>query len=451
VTISYWHESAGPLPRRAALPGDTDVDVAIVGGGFTGLWTAYYLAHADPGLRIAVLEREVVGFGASGRNGGWCVGEFAAKPNVVDRVAGREAAVAMARAVHATVDEVARVIGREQIDCHFAKGGSIDFATTKPQLDRIEARVASLRDLGFGEEDYALLGAADTLRIINAANVKGGLYSPHCAALQPARLARGVAEAAERAGAKIYEHTAVTALRQGGVETARGRVRAAVVVRATEAYTNGLPGHERELLPIGNYMIVTDPIPRDMWDEIGLRNRETFADGRHVIFYGQRTIDDRFAFGGLSIPYRYGSGTELGGNPTVRDRLRAMLLELFPSLGDVTVSHHWGGVLGAPRDSFPSVGYDQDTGYAWGGGYVGEGVAAANLAGRTLADLITKEDSDLVHLPWVGHRSPDWEDEPWRWLEFTGLRATLAVADRAEKATGRQQRWADKLLALLNR
>lgn len=451
--LSFWHDRlpAASLEPRAPLPGDREVDVAIVGAGFTGLWTAYYLLRADPSIQVAVLERDIAGFGASGRNGGWCLGEIAVPVPRLARAVGREPAVAMARAMQATVDEVGRVAAREDIGCDYAKGGCITYAVNRPQLDRLRSRAEGLRRCGFGDDDVQLLDVRDTAKIINAAGLHGGLYTPHVAALQPAALARGLADAVERLGGTVYEQTAVMAMDGPVVTTTSGRVRAEVAVRATEGYTPTLRDQERALAPIENYMIVTESLSPATWDEIGLARRETFSDARHVIYYGQRTADDRIALGGLSIPYRYRGRVDQArfGRAHAHERLRRLLTMLFPVLGDVSVTHRWGGVLAAPRDWFPSVGYDRRAALAWAGGYVGEGVAAANLAGRTLADLIQGRDTALVQLPWVNHRSPDWEPEPWRWLGIRTASASLAVVDRAEQVTGRHQPWSDVVLRRL--
>lgn len=436
---------------RPKLPGDTDADVVVVGAGFTGLWTAYYLSLSDPSLRVVVGEREVAGFGASGRNGGWCVGELAGGVEAMARRWGVEPALELARAAHATVDEVGAVTQREVIDCHFAKGGTIYFASDGQQMQRLERRATGLRRLGFGDEDYRVLSPREASAIVNARGLHGALYTPHTAALHPARLARGLAEVIERRGVRLFEKTAATRIDKSLVETPWGRIRAPVVVRATEAYTCELPGHERAMVPAGNFMIVTEPLSDRVWDEIGLCRRETFEDGRHLIFYGQRTADGRIAFGGLSVPYRYGSRTSTGvDDPSpVHDRLRRTLVGLFPVLRNAEITHRWGGVLGIPRDWSPSLGYDKRTGLAWAGGYVGEGVAAANLAGRTLADLICGKESDLVSLPWVNHRSPDWEAEPWRWLGVKAASAVLGAADRLEAGGLNSRRLTEPLLRRL--
>jgi glycine/D-amino acid oxidase-like deaminating enzyme len=438
--LSFWHDTApGALDRRPGLPGDLDVDVAIVGAGYTGLWTAYYLAVADPHLRIAVLEREIAGFGASGRNGGWCSALFPASTAKLAAMAGRDGAVALQRAMHATVDEVGAVAAAESIDCHWAKGGTVVLARSRLQLTRAEEEVAEARSFGFGEDDLRLLGPDEANAMLGATGVLGGTYTPHCAAIHPSRLARGLAEAVERRGVKLFEGTEVRSIEPGVARTPAGVVRASHVVRATEGYSPGLPGLHRAVAPVFSLMIATEPLGSSQWDKIGLARRETFSDFRNLIIYGQRTADDRLAFGGRGAPYHFGSRIrpEFDREPAVFASLERVLAELFPVIAGVGVTHKWGGPLGIPRDWCASVGLDRSTGLAWGGGYVGDGVGTSNLAGRTLADLILGRDTELVRLPWVDHRSRPWEPEPLRWL---GVNAALRLALLADRSEARNRR-----------
>jgi len=448
--LSYWHDTVpDPLERRPSPAGDLDVDVAVVGAGYTGLWTAYYLATADRHLRVAVLERETAGFGASGRNGGWCSALFPASTTRLARMAGRDAAIAMQRAMQATVDEVGRVARAEGIDCQWSKGGTVVLARSPLQLRRAEEAVAEARSFGFGEDDLALLGAEEARSLLNATGVAGGTWTPHCAAVHPSRLVRGLAAAVERHGVSLFEGTEVRAIEPGVARTAAGVVRAQHVVRATEGYSPSLPGLRRAIAPAFSLMIATEPIEAGHWEAIGLARRETFSDYRNVIIYGQRTADGRFAFGGRGAPYHFGSRVrpEFDREPAVFANLQRVLVELFPALAGVGVTHAWGGPLGIPRDWCASVGLDRSTGLGWGGGYVGDGVGTSNLAGRTLADLILGHDSELVRLPWVGHRSRAWEPEPLRWLGVNGVLRLAFWADRTEARTGRPSRAA----AALNR
>jgi len=432
------------------MPGSASADVAIVGAGYTGLWTAYYLLGADPSLRVALVEQEIAGFGASGRNGGWCSALFPVSASRLASEHGRDAAVAQYRAMRDSVAEVLRVAATERIEADAALGGTVVLARTEPQLRRARAEVDEAREFGV---DMELLDAESARRRLAATSVAGGTYTPHCAAIHPAKLARGLADAVEARGASIYEQTRASAIEPGVVHTERGTLRADVVVQATEGYTPRLAGQRRAIAPVYSLIIATEPLPQATWDEIGLAERETFADYRHLIIYGQRTADGRMVFGGRGAPYHFGSRIDASYDrvPAVFAALQRTLAELFPVLRDVEITHRWGGPLGVARDWHASVGLDRITGLAWAGGYVGDGVSTTNLAGRTLADLILRNDSPLAGLPWVGHRSPRWEPEPLRWLGANaGLRA-MTWADAAEARNGRSSRLAGAVNRLLGR
>jgi glycine/D-amino acid oxidase-like deaminating enzyme len=438
------HERAEGAP----LDGDVDVDVAIVGAGMTGLWTAHHLLRRDPSLRVAVLERESIGFGASGRNGGWA---SALLPMSLPSIAARHgeaAAHRMQAAMHHTVRDVAAFADAAGIAdaCH--RAGTVSLARNPVQAERLHDHLATMARFGFDEHDHRWLEPDEVAAHVRATQVLGGVYTPHCATVHPARLTHAIARAVIAAGGRIHERTPVTGLAPRRVETARGVVRADVVVRATEAYGVQFAGARRSVLPIYSLMIATAPLDDDRWDEIGLADRPTFHDDRHMVIYGQRTTDGRIAFGGRGAPYHFGSRIrpEFDTDERVRELLADGLRELFPALADVPVTHHWGGVLGAPRDWTCSVRFDRRTGQATAGGYVGDGVATAHLAGSTLAALVTGSDRtddadrELVRLPWVGHRSPRWEPEPLRWIGVNGARLAAARADAAEQRTGRRSR-----------
>lgn len=431
--------------RTEPLPGDTDADVAIVGAGMTGLWTAHHLLRIDPSLRVVVLDRADVGFGASGRNGGWC---SAIMPMSLDSIAARHgdaAAHRMQQAMHDTVGEVAAFAAEHGIADACVRSGTLTLARNPVQLERLRSRQATFARFGFPDA-HRLLSADATRERCAATGAIGGSFTPHCATVHPARLTHAVARAAIAAGAHVHGGTAVEEIGERRLVTARGTVRADVVVRATEGYTVDLPGQRRSLLPIYSLMIATEPLDASTWDAIGLHDRPTFNDDRHLIIYGQRTADGRIAFGGRGAPYHFGSRISPGfdTDESVRALLADSLRELFPVLRERAVTHHWGGVLAAPRDWTASVRFDQRRGFATAGGYVGDGVSTTHLAGRTLAALVTGSDDDadreLVRLPWVGHRSRRWEPEPLRWLGVNGARVAAARADAAEARTGRRSR-----------
>jgi glycine/D-amino acid oxidase-like deaminating enzyme len=452
--LSLWHATMSAEEwgsSRPTLPGDLDVDIAVVGGGYTGLWTAYYLLQRDPSLRVVVLEANVVGFGASGRNGGWCSALLPMGLDAIAAASTRDEAVRLQRAMHDTVGEVGRVVDAENIQCDYHHGGYVSIARSPLQLGRARSYVDHLHSYGLTADEYRMLSADEARAKCGATNVVGGTFTPFCAAIHPARLARGLARAVERRGATIHEHTPVLEISPHSARTAHGTVRAAVVVRATEAFTPSLLGESRSVVPIYSLMVATEPLPDAFWHEVGLHDRSTFNDGRQMIIYGQRTADDRLAFGGRGAPYHFGSKMrpEYDRDIKVHELLHRTLLELFPAMGDAAITHRWGGAVAAARDWWCSANFDRDTGLASAGAYVGDGVGTTNLSGRTLADLITGTTSELTTLPWVGHRSRRWEPEPFRWLGINTMVTLPIGADRKEERTGRPATIRNKVITKL--
>lgn len=428
--VSHWFDSL-PTPRDG-LPGDRDADVCIVGAGYTGLWTAYYLKRADPSLRIVILEARFAGFGASGRNGGWLSGLVPGDRNAMAKRYGRDGVLAWQRALNDAVDDVAAVAAAEGIDAGIVKGGTMEIARNPAQAARLAAVIEEERH--WQVDGITPLTTSEAAQRIQFADVVSAYHTPHCARIQPARLARGLAEAVERLGVTIYEQSPVTEISQGRAVTARGTVRAPIVLRATEGFTAALPGLRRRWLPMNSSMIATAPIPDERWASIGWNGCETVGDTAHGFFYAQRTVDNRIAIGGRSVPYRYASRTDDDGRvpPRTIAALSAVLHSILPQIRDVPIAHGWCGVLAVPRDWESTVALDRASGLGWAGGYVGHGVTATHLAGRTLADLVLERDTPLTALPWVGHRSRSWEPEPLRWLGVRGLYVAYKIADRHE-------------------
>ena len=445
---SLWLDGlAEPLAQRPALAGDRDCDVAIVGAGFTGLWAAYFLASLQPDLRIAVVEREIAGFGPSGRNGGWASAGLAGSAHLYARLRGDDAVRRGERAMADAVGGIGRVIADEGIDCGWLHGGSLLVATSAPQVARLHEGVERRRAFGVGEEDLRLLEPSEIYQRVRVRGARAASYTPHCGRVDPARLARGLALACERRGVVIYEGTAATSIEPGRVRCASGALRAPAVLRATEAFTVQQPGQRRLFMPLYSLMIATEPLPASVWEELGWGGRETISDLRHLFFYAQRTPDDRIAIGGRGAPYRLGSPIDESyeRNDGVRARLERTIAEHFPAAAGAAVTHHWGGPLGVPRDWCCSVHYDHSTGFGWAGGYTGHGVVTSNVLGRTLADLVLRRDTELVSLPWVGHVSPRWEPEPLRFLASRAIVRTLGSADRVEDRRDRPA-WRTRLV-----
>ncbi|MEU3550296.1 NAD(P)/FAD-dependent oxidoreductase [Streptomyces longwoodensis] len=432
--ISFWYAHDGLPDRRPPLSGDTDADVAIVGGGYTGLWTAYYLKKADPSLRVTVLERSFCGYGASGRNGGWLYNGIAGRDRYA-KLHGHEAAVRLQRAMNATVDEVIAVAAAEGIDADLHRGGVLEVARTPAQLARLKAFHA--HELSYGEHDRELYDATETAARIRVADAVGASWTPHGARVHPVKLVKGLAAAVEALGVTIHESTPVTEIRPRHAVTPYGTVRAPYVLRCTEGFTADLKGQRRTWLPMNSSMIATEPLTDDQWAAIGWEDRATLGDMAHAYMYAQRTADGRIALGGRGVPYRFGSRTDNDGRtqPGTIEALRRILTDFFPALAGVRVEHAWSGVLGVPRDWCATVTLDRATGLGWAGGYVGSGVATTNLAARTLRDLVlTGTPTDLTTLPWVNHKVRRWEPEPLRWLAVHTLYATYRTADHREES-----------------
>jgi glycine/D-amino acid oxidase-like deaminating enzyme len=432
-----WWDGPAAGPTRPRLTQDELVDVAIVGAGFTGLWAAYYLLEADPSLDVLVLEAEHVGFGASGRNGGWVSALYPVAAPALAREHGEQAARDQYAALRGSVDEVGRVAEAEGIDCGFRKGGTLVVARNRAQVTRARALAADSAYWGTGT---TWLGASEAAERLAARAVSGATFNPNCARIDPFRLVLGLVRAVESRGARIRERTPVTQLGNRHLQTREGiRIKARHTIRATEAWTARLPGHRRTVAPVYSLVVATAPLDQSVWDEIGLADHETFSEHRHVVVYGQRSMDNRLVFGGRGAPYHYGSGIRAGfdADATVFGMLRRGLTQLIPAAEGVEFTHAWGGPLAIARDWHPAVGYDVSTGMGHAGGYVGDGVALSNLAGRTLADLVTTRDTALTHLCWVQHRSRRWEPEPLRWLGVNAGLRLASLADREERLTGR--------------
>ncbi len=431
-TSLWFDELDAPVTPRAALEGAEQADVAIVGAGYSGLWTAYYLARSRPELRIAIVEGEVAGYGASGRNGGWCVGDVSGADALLARRSTRAAGLDLQRAAFAAVDEIGRVCSEEGIDAHYKKGGVLRIAANPTQGEQLREHVSRLAHFGFEPSDYLFLEPDEVAERFRGIETYGAMLGAHCAVLQPARLVRGLADRVEALGVRIFEDSPVTHIAPRAIRTAGGELRAEQVVVATEGFTSLLKGRHRDLLTLHSWMLATEPLPESVWKEIGLDEREAFSDASLSVTYAQRTVDDRLAFGAWGT-YNFGSRVQhrFDRSEPLFAELHRMMLKLFPALTDAEITHHWGGPIAAARDLRTRVGFDPESGMGWIGGYIGEGVAISNLAGHTLAELLAGLDTERTRLALVSPPARKWEIEPLRWLAVTSLIGAAGAVDRA--------------------
>lgn len=449
ISSCLWWDGVTP-PPRSSLPGNLDVDVAIIGAGYSGLWTALALKQRDPKLRIAIVESRHVRFGASGRNGGWASALYPLSFESVRRQHGERRARALTDATQGAVRDLGLSLAELGISADYSYGGTFTVARNKAQKMRLQQTFATAHE----RDDLRWLEGADLTRAINVTGGIAALYNPHCARVQPAKLVTGLAAAVERLGIPIFERTRVERIdpaqgqQRPRAVTTHGEVTADVIVRATEGYTPQLPGLRRRVVPIYSLMISTQPQSDAFFERAGLADNETFADERHLIVYGQRTADNRLAFGGRGAPYHFGSTVDDGfdANKKVASLLWNTLLELFPFL-EGSPTHHWGGPLAFPRDGSPFVNFDESTGLAELGGYTGDGVTMSFLAGYTMADLICRDETERTDLPFVNHPARRWETEPFRWL---GVNAGLTLAKHSDAVETRDKSSrASRLLARL--
>lgn len=434
-------------PRRPAMHQDVECDVAIVGAGYTGLWTAYYLLKAKPELRVTIIDREYAGFGASGRNGGWASAIFPISLHQVAKFSSHADALLLQAAMNDTVDEIGRVLAAEAVEADYAKQGLVSLARSGAQLSRVASAVHGSAAFGLPEQ-WRALDAQAASDMVGVQGIKGGLYTPHCALIHPGKLVRGLAQLVESLGATIYENTPATQISPRCVATPQGRLTAPIVLRATEAFTCQQPDQKRAIVPLYSLVMATEPLPAELQRSLGLDHRRAFNDLRHLRVYAQMTADGRLIFGGRGAPYRLGSKMSSDLVDGIHGKIHDTLVEFFPALRDVRISHRWGGALGVARDFCPSVGLDPATGMAWAGGYVGDGVATSNLAGRILRNLILRRDEAINRLPIVNHRSPLWEREPLRWLGVNFGLTAAGIGDAEERLTKRPSQVAKLLEAL---
>lgn len=440
---SFWLENSGDdLTPRPRLDGSISVDVAILGAGFTGLWTAYHLLRRDPTLNVVVVEAEIAGFGASGRNGGWCFAGFPYPPKKLMARYGLDAARAVSLAMYDSVDDVGNVCQEEGIDAHYAKGGELEIARASYDLPSLEEMYDEYRAIGL-EDHYEMFDADQTAERIRVAGAVGSFWNKEGAAIQPARLARGLARAVERRGGTIYEQTRVTDYVPGPLprlDTDRGNISAKAIVLAGEGYLSQLPKLRRRIIPSTSHIVLTEPLSDDLWNQIGWERREVVGGFGSTGAYLNHTADGRIAFGPYRGKYPFNSAINdaLDRQEDVFEHGRRSALEWFPMLREAGVrfTHAWGGVFGIPRDHMPIMRYDRETGVAMAYGYTGEGVATANLSGRVLADLITEADTELTHLLMTYHPPMNWEPEPVRWLGYKIVRRGRYRAEQEVEQTG---------------
>lgn len=442
---SYWLEDTNDQTFRPALEGPITADIAILGAGYTGLWTAYYLLQENPSLNIVIADKKVVGFGASGRNGGWCSPRFpVSMPVAIDRF-GLDQTKELFQTMIQSVNEVERVTKNENMDIDWLKSGTLKVSIGEHLLPNLEEEMKIYKTLGL-EEHFQLLTKKETNERLSITDLTGSILTKPSAILHPGKLVKQLATLLESKGVTIYEHTEVSHFTEGDANedpklvTEAGAITAKqAVIIAGEAFLSKMPKFKRKLIPMYTSIVLTEPLSKRQWEEIGWENREGIGSNHLSVDYLQRTADGRILFGlGNSSPYHYASHMDDSYDtygPSIRLQ-KDRALRWFPMLREDQFTHEWGGPIGVTRDWTPNIAFDKNSkiGQAWG--YAGQGVSTANLAGRILSNLIHEKETIETTLPMVNHSSPKWEPEPFRWLGAKYVKHTMNRLDEKSERKG---------------
>ena len=412
---SVWWSSA---THPSFTPGELfrKWDVLIIGGGYSGMWTAHHLLNSSPNLSIAILEAHQVGSGASGRNGGWASALYPIEDHELAKFSNAQNISNLHTELEKSIDEIGQFAEQSEEYVAFIKSGSLTVARSSAQFERIK--------MGLLPQE-SILDKDQTLKQIQMSQTVGASFNPDCATINPTQLVIALAKSLAHRGVHIFENTYADVSSDGEVKVAGKVIDSKFVVRAIEAY------HEknREQIPIYSLMIATEPLPDEFWNKYGLENHQTFHENRHLVTYAQRTSDNRIAMGGRGAPYKWGSArsNESEQHAKIHKQLRETAIEWFPELKNYSFTHAWGGAVAIKRDWAPYLQWDGRFGAF--GGYVGDGVTLSYLAANSMADLILGKDTVRSTLPYVGWKSAQWEPEPFRWL---GVNLGIKLSELAD-------------------
>jgi glycine/D-amino acid oxidase-like deaminating enzyme len=427
---SFWLANYGAYTPNSPLEGDLKTDVAIIGGGFTGLATAYNLRKDSPGLNVALFESEAIGYGASGRNGGFSMTLFGLEPAVTKALFGHQRTVEAHRYMERAVDYVDALVKEHDIQSDYEFPGFLRAATTPGYVKRIQHDLEILTSMGVSGIEWI---DRETIRSeVDSPLFLGGWWEPRCGLLDPAKQVRELKRIAVEAGAQIYEGTPVIEIVRDGkftLATPGGRVVSEKVVFAANAYSHFFPHLRRKQVPVFTHMVVTEPLTSGQLRSIGWQNRQGIEDARNLVHYFRLTKEDRLAMGGRDVSLAYGGDMDCDMNERVFGDLESDVVQLFPGLKGVKFTDRWGGPVSVTLDMAPAIGYIGDERAVYSLGCVGHGVSMTHLNGRTLADLILERQTDLTSVWFVNRRMIPWPPEPLRLVLSHAIRAYLKIED----------------------
>lgn len=431
VKGNFWEEGRERRETAAPLAGDASADVAIIGAGYTGLATAYHLKAADPSLDVAVLETQIAGFGASGRNAGFVMTLFGASIAHVKAKHGAERVREAHLYMEQAIDALEAMVAEHDIDCDWQRSGFLKVATTPAYEKRIRAEVELFQSLGLkGMEWIEPEQVADRVR---SPTFGGASWEPGCGLLNPVKWVDALRRLAVGKGARLYEHTRVTRVhKEGGryrIVTPNGTLTADKVVLATNGYTHLMPGMRSKQLPAFAYIVVTEPLSDDQLASIGWQGREGLEDARNFMHFYRLTPDNRILVGGGPGLVPFAGRLNHDASPKAWAHLEDFITTTFPTLKGIRITHRWGGAFSVTSDSIPQVGSLDCGGIVYSIGCTGHGVAMTHMNGRILRDLVLERQTELTDLWFVGRRSFPLPPEPFRSIGTKSVTLAMAVDD----------------------
>jgi glycine/D-amino acid oxidase-like deaminating enzyme len=421
---SFWLGNSGAYRENPPLEGDLKCDVAIAGGGFAGIATAYYLKKAQPSLKVAVLEGWVIGWGASGRNAGFAMTTFGLMMSITKMLFGAEKTKQAHRYMERAVDIVGELVAEHKLECDYERPGFLRIATTPAYVKRIKEEVHLVKELGLTGVDW--IEADEVRKRVKSPLYLGAWWEPRCALVNPAKLAREMKRVALKYGAEVYERTPVMEIKRSPqgftLKTPKATVSADKIVLATNAYSLAIPGLNARQQPVWTYIVLTEPLSKAQLDEMGWQGREGIEDYRNMVHYYRLTPDNRLLMGGRDIALTYGANMDKDMNPKIFARLEQDIVDFYPCLKGLKITHRWGGPVSVPMDMVPALGYLDDKRAVYSLGCMGHGVSLTHLNGEVMADLLLERKSEWTECFPVNRKVFNWPPEP---IRFVGEKALL--------------------------
>jgi glycine/D-amino acid oxidase-like deaminating enzyme len=427
---SYWMKTREYTPGQS-LKGEGKVDVAIIGGGYTGLSTAYHLKKESPGLKIAILESDIIGYGASGRNGGFNMTLFGLTLSITALRFGKAKAKESHHYMEQSVDLLQSLVTELGLDCDYEHPGFLRVATSEKYRKRIMHEIDLAHKLGLKGIEW--LEKEQVQNEVNSPLYQGAWWEPRCGILNPAKLAWSWADALRPMGIDIYEKTPVTEVKRGAkqlmLSTPRGTVTCEKAVFATNAWSHFFPQMKNKQVPVWTYIVITEPLTDKQYESIGWQNRQGIEDARNLVHYYRLTADNRIVMGGRDVSLTRGFDMAHDRNEATFEGLKNDVRTIFPTLKDIQFSDAWGGPVSVPIDMAPALGYLGDERVVYSLGCVGHGVSLTHLNGKTIRDLVLERKTGLTDVFFVNRKQIPWPPEPFKTMSIKAIKGYLHLED----------------------